>query len=347
MGLGRFRYHLPEDLIAQYPVEPRTASRLLCVGAARGELTDRTFVDLPELLQPGDLLIGNDTRVIPARLFGRKASGGRVEILIERLLGEDAALAQIRASKSPRPGGEILLEDGTVLTVVERGGDGFYLLRCSRGPFVELLRRTGHVPLPPYIQRADEARDEDRYQTVYAARDGAVAAPTAGLHFDDALLARLAARGVEFGCVTLHVGAGTFQPIRAASLADHVMHEEVLRVSPEICERIAETRARGGRIVAIGTTVVRALETAAQGGALQAFTGTTRLFIRPGFHFRVVDALLTNFHLPESTLLLLVCAFGGYARVQRAYRHAVAARYRFFSYGDAMWLTRCDRHAAR
>ncbi|MCC6201764.1 MAG: tRNA preQ1(34) S-adenosylmethionine ribosyltransferase-isomerase QueA [Gammaproteobacteria bacterium] len=346
MGLGRFRYELPEALIAQYPVEPRTASRLLCVGAARGDLIDRIFADLPELLRPGDLLIGNDTRVIPARLFGRKESGGAVEILIERVLADGEALAQIRASKSPRPGGRIRLDDGSELEVQGRAG-AFFRLRSLAEPFPTLLRRLGHVPLPPYIRRADETQDGARYQTVYATRDGAVAAPTAGLHFDTALLARLAERGVEFGRGTLHVGAGTFQPIRVESLAEHVMHEEVLQVSPELCAQVAATRARGGRVVAIGTTVVRALETAALGGTLGPFDGTTRLFIRPWFRFRVVDALLTNFHLPESTLLLLVCAFGGYARVLRAYRHAVAAGYRFFSYGDAMWLPKCDDRARR
>jgi S-adenosylmethionine:tRNA ribosyltransferase-isomerase len=341
MRLSDFHYDLPEQLIAQHPAERRGDSRLLCLDGPSGELRDRMFQDLPELLQPGDLLVFNNTRVMAARLYGHKASGGRVELLIERLLGEREALAHVRASKSPQIGGELRVE-GERLTVLDRD-DGLFRLALEEGSFLALMAQHGHMPLPPYIRRADSAEDESRYQTVYAQTPGAVAAPTAGLHFDQAMLDRLAAMGVEQAFVTLHVGAGTFQPVRVDNLAEHRMHAEWVQVPQTVVDQVAATRARGGRVVAVGTTSVRSLEAAAAAsGELQEFAGDTRLFITPGYRFQVVDALLTNFHLPESTLLMLVCAFAGYEQVLAAYRHAVAEGYRFFSYGDAMFLTRAE-----
>ncbi len=337
MKRSDFAYPLPGELIAQYPPERRGDSRLLRLEG--GRLEDLHFDDLPGLLSPGDLLVFNDTRVIPARLHGRKTTGGRVEVLIERLLGDHAALAQVRASKPPGAGGRLLVGDGDELEVTGRQGD-FYELRALGAPLLELLEREGHVPLPPYIERGDGAVDQTRYQTVYARRPGAVAAPTAGLHFTDGMLARLDGMGVERAHVTLHVGAGTFQPVRVESLEAHRMHSEYLEVDEACCSALAETRRRGGRVVAVGTTSVRSLETAAASGALAPFRGETRLFIRPGYRFRVVDTMITNFHLPESTLLMLVAAFAGHREVMAAYRHAVERRYRFFSYGDAMFLAR-------
>ncbi|MDQ2069337.1 tRNA preQ1(34) S-adenosylmethionine ribosyltransferase-isomerase QueA [Natronospira bacteriovora] len=332
-----YHFHLPEALIAQQPLPERSASRLLCLDGASGEIHDRHFRELPELLAPGDLLVFNDTRVIPARLYGRKASGGRVEILVERVIAADRCLAHVRASKSPRPGSEIRVGDDARIEVTGRQ-DALFELRLLEGSLSALLEREGHMPLPPYIQREDCSEDQERYQTVYAAAPGAVAAPTAGLHFDQPLLARLRARGVEEARVTLHVGAGTFQPVRVDDLDDHQMHSEWLSVSEATCKAIRATRARGGRVVAVGTTAVRSLETAAAGGEIRPYEGETRLFIRPGYRFRVVDRLITNFHLPESTLLMLVCAFSGYPQTMAAYRHAVDSAYRFFSYGDAMLL---------
>ncbi len=343
MRKSDFRFHLPEALIAQYPAAERSASRLLALGSD-GTIRHLSFRDLVELLRPGDLLVFNDTRVMRARLYGRKETGGKVEVLIERLLAPDRALAHVRASKSPRPGGRIQVA-GHWLEVTGRDGD-LFTLRLERGQFHALMDAHGHMPLPPYIKRPDERVDESRYQTVYARRPGSVAAPTAGLHFDEPLLAALEARGVEQARVTLHVGAGTFQPVRTEDLSKHRMHAEWLRVGPEVCEAVERTRRRGGRVVAVGTTSVRSLETAAAGGALQPFEGETRLFITPGYRFRVVDALITNFHLPESTLLMLVCAFGGYEAVMAAYREAVAWKYRFFSYGDAMFLERATKKGA-
>jgi S-adenosylmethionine:tRNA ribosyltransferase-isomerase len=334
-----FRFELPQDLIAQRPLPQRGASRLLSLDGPSGEVRDRCFADLPDLLRPGDLLVLNDTRVMPARLFGHKESGGRVEVLVERLTGADEALCHLRSSKSPRAGTRILLDGGEALEVLGRDGDLFRLRALDLG-LPALMERHGHMPLPPYIQRPDEALDLERYQTVYACRLGAVAAPTAGLHFDEGMLGRLRECGVESVHVTLHVGAGTFQPVRAERIDGHVMHAEWLEVSAAVCERVRATRAAGGRVVAVGTTSVRSLESAAQGGEIAPLSGETRLFIRPGYRFRVVDAMITNFHLPESTLLMLVCAFAGYDAVMAAYRHAVEARYRFFSYGDAMFLTR-------
>jgi S-adenosylmethionine:tRNA ribosyltransferase-isomerase len=340
MRLSDFHYDLPEDRIAQYPPARRGDSRLLVLGDPADGPRDRHFTDLPSFLRAGDLLVFNDTRVVPARLFGRKETGGQVEILIERLVGERRALAHVRASKRPREGGRIRVADA-VLTVIGRR-DALYELEVADGSFGVLMEDAGRIPLPPYIRRPDEPLDRERYQTVYAARPGAVAAPTAGLHFDAAMLQRLDAQGVRRAHVTLHVGAGTFQPVRADRPEDHVMHAEQVEVVEAVCEAVAETRRSGGRVVAVGTTAVRSLEAAAGDGALRPFAGDTRLFIRPGYCFRVVDVLLTNFHLPESTLLMLVCAFGGYGPVMAAYRHAVSAGYRFFSYGDAMLLTHRD-----
>ena len=337
MKRSDFHYDLPAELIAQRPAERRSDSRLLCLGLADGKLTDRRFRDLPLLLRAGDLLVFNNTRVIPARLFGRKDTGGRVEILIERLLSDSECLAQLRASKSPRPGSSIRLEDGERLEVLWRDA-AFFRLRMPGGGLGGQLERLGHMPLPPYIDRKDEPQDRERYQTVYARHPGAVAAPTAGLHFDGGVLEALAVVGVERAEVTLHVGAGTFQPVRCENIEDHQMHAEWLEVSAELCAAVARAHARGGRVIAVGTTAVRSLETAAASGELRPFTGDSRMFIYPGYRFRVIDGLLTNFHLPESTLLMLVCALAGRERVLAAYRHAVRERYRFFSYGDAMLL---------
>ena len=338
-----FHYHLPETLIAQAPLPERSASRLLVVPPGEADFQDRGMVDLPDLLQAGDLLVFNDTRVIPARLFGQKATGGRVEILIERLLSGNQAQVQIGASKTPRPGSRIELDAGGQAGVLDREGE-FHRLRFDlREPLEAWLLHAGRLPLPPYIQREPGVDDDERYQTVFARQAGAVAAPTAGLHFDQALLDSLQARGIDAGHVTLHVGAGTFQPVRVDDLREHRMHSEWLNVGAELVAKIRATRERGGRVVAVGTTVVRALESAtrvdaAGKGELQPFAGETRIFIFPGYRIRSVDALLTNFHLPESTLLMLVSAFAGKERVFAAYEHAIRERYRFFSYGDAMLL---------
>jgi S-adenosylmethionine:tRNA ribosyltransferase-isomerase len=336
-----FHYDLPESLIAQQPLPERSASRLLVLPGGDAALQDRHVRNLPELLQPGDLLVFNDTRVMPARLFGKKASGGRVEILIERLLGGHDARAQLGMSKPARAGARIVLDNGGEAEVLGRDGE-FYMLRFDGDePLEKLLLHAGQMPLPPYIHRAPGADDAERYQTVFARELGAVAAPTAGLHFDDALLDALRARGVAFGTVTLHVGAGTFQPMRSERLDQHVMHSEWLNVGAALVEQIKRARANGGRVIAVGTTVVRALESATVRidtgeHVLRPFAGETRIFIFPGYHIRSVDALLTNFHLPESTLLMLVSAYAGRERVLAAYRHAVEQGYRFFSYGDAM-----------
>ncbi len=338
MKKSDFHFDLPEALIAQAPLPERSASRLLVVPPGDAPFADRHVRDLPEWLQPGDLLVFNDTRVIPARLFGQKESGGRVEILIERLLPENAARAQVGASKSPKPGSRIQLDAGGEAEVVGRDGE-FYQLRFHVPDSLESwLQKVGRLPLPPYIQRAPGQDDDERYQTVFARELGAVAAPTAGLHFDDALLATLRDRGVEFGHVTLHVGAGTFQPMRVDNIHEHRMHSEWLNVGAALVEQVRATRARGGRVVAVGTTVVRALESAMRDGELQPFAGETQIFIFPGYRIRSVDAMVTNFHLPESTLLMMISAFAGRQRVFDAYAHAVREQYRFFSYGDAMLL---------
>jgi S-adenosylmethionine:tRNA ribosyltransferase-isomerase len=331
-----FHYELPDELIAHHPVARRSDSRLLHLDGRTGTLSDRRFADLPLLLRAGDLLVFNDTRVVPARLYGRKDSGGRVEILLERVLDGAGALVQLRSSKAPATGSVIRLEGGGTARVAGRADD-FWVLEFDADPGA-VFDRQGEMPLPPYLRRAAEDFDRERYQTVYAREPGAVAAPTAGLHFDRELLAACAEAGIASAHVTLHVGAGTFQPVRVDDLAEHRMHAERVVVPAETCDAVAACRARGGRIVAVGTTTVRALESAAQAGTLAPFNGDTRLFIVPGFQFRVVDALVTNFHLPESTLLMLVCAFAGSGQVLGAYHHAVAARYRFFSYGDAMFV---------
>lgn len=333
-----FHYDLPDELIARYPAPERSASRLLVLDRQTGARQDRQFRDLPAFLRPGDLLVFNNTRVIPARLFGQKETGGKVEILVERITGEQTCLAHVRASKSPKPGSRILIEGGGELLMEGREGELFQLRHTSEGSLLQRLEQCGHMPLPPYIDRADEALDQQRYQTVYAEKPGAVAAPTAGLHFDDSVLEQLRAKGVETAFVTLHVGAGTFQPVRADDIRDHQMHAEWLSVDADTVARIQATKARGGRVIAVGTTSVRCLETAAQSGQLQPFEGDTRIFIYPGYQFRVIDGLITNFHLPESTLIMLVSALAGQDNVLQAYRHAVAQRYRFFSYGDAMLI---------
>lgn len=339
MRLADFDYKLPPELIAQHPTERRSASRLLHLPWP-GAPADLDFLDLPRLLRAGDLLIFNNTRVMPARLFGRKSTGGRVEVLIERLLAADRALAHVRASKSPKVGGTIAVGDDWTLRVEARHDALFELHLEGGGDLHALMAAEGHMPLPPYIRRADGQPDQERYQTVYAKRTGSVAAPTAGLHFDPQMLERLDTMGVRRAEVTLHVGAGTFQPVRTEDLNQHRMHSEWLEVGEAVCREVTAARERGGRVVAVGTTSVRSLETAAAAGELRPFEGDTRLFIRPGYRFRVVDVLLTNFHLPRSTLLMLVAAFAGHERVMAAYQHAVNRRYRFFSYGDAMLLER-------
>ncbi|HZD51446.1 MAG TPA: tRNA preQ1(34) S-adenosylmethionine ribosyltransferase-isomerase QueA [Woeseiaceae bacterium] len=335
MKLADFDYELPEALIAKYPPRRRRDSRLLVVDAGAGALADRRFEEFPECLRAGDLLVLNDTRVIRARLEGRKETGGAVEILIERILPGDRALVQLKASKPPGPGTRIDLRTGAA-TVARRQGE-FYEL-AFRTPVEPLLEREGEVPLPPYLQRGAESADGERYQTVYARQPGAVAAPTAGLHFDKRMLAEIAALGVEHTFVTLHVGAGTFQPLRSEEVSENRLHAERVVVDAAVCEAVQRTRAAGGRVIAVGTTSVRALESASAGGVLQPLDSETDLFIVPGYRFRSIDALLTNFHLPRSSLLMLVAALAGRERILEAYRHAVAGRYRFFSYGDAMLI---------
>lgn len=331
-----FSFELPDDLIARYPAARRSDSRLLHLDGRDGALADLRFVDLPRLLRPGDLLVFNDTRVIPARLHGHKATGGKVDLLLERVVGGTRALVQLRSSKPPAIGSPIHLPGGVAASVVGREDD-FWLLDFGADPAV-VFERFGEMPLPPYLRRAAAECDRERYQTVYARVPGAVAAPTAGLHFDAGLIDACRRAGAATAYVTLHVGAGTFQPVRVDDLSEHRMHAELAEVPAGTCDAVAACRARGGRVVAIGTTAVRALESAARAGRLAPYLGETRLFITPGYRFRVVDALVTNFHLPESTLLMLVSAFAGTGHVLAAYRHAVAQRYRFFSYGDAMFV---------
>ena len=338
MKKSDFHYALPTELIAQTPLPQRSASRLLVVDVPAQRFADRHFTDLVEYLRPGDLLVFNDTRVLPARLYGHKETGGAVEILIERVTGTHEALAQLGVSKKPKPGSRVPLDGGGAVTVTGREGE-FYTLRFDGPETLEkLLLRLGRMPLPPYISRAAEAADAERYQTVYARAPGAVAAPTAGLHFDTPLLDALRDKGIDFGYVTLHVGAGTFQPLRSESVEEHTMHREWLNVGAALVEQMRRARSRGGRVIAVGTTVVRALESALRDGQVQPFAGETQIFIFPGFHISSVDALVTNFHLPESTLLMLVSAFAGRDLILEAYRHAVSEQYRFFSYGDAMLI---------
>ncbi|MEK9625796.1 MAG: tRNA preQ1(34) S-adenosylmethionine ribosyltransferase-isomerase QueA [Gammaproteobacteria bacterium] len=336
---SEYDYELPPELIAQTPTENRADSRLLVVPAQPQRLVDSQFSALGERLRAGDLLVVNDTKVLPARLFGHKAeTGGKFELMLERLLAGNEALVQLRTSKSPSLGMRLITQGGVNLEVVGREGSFFRVVRADSGSFLELLSSEGQVPLPPYISRAPARDDEARYQTVFAEKTGAVAAPTAGLHFDDIHLDRLRAQGVGIKKVTLHVGAGTFQPLKGEDLSTHQMHAERYWVTPEVVSAVTEAQNRGGRVVAVGTTVVRSLESAAEDGVLRAREGETSLFIKPGFQFNVVDMMITNFHLPRSTLMVLVSAFAGAERIKEVYRHAVQARYRFFSYGDAMLL---------
>ncbi|MGS3183769.1 tRNA preQ1(34) S-adenosylmethionine ribosyltransferase-isomerase QueA [Aeromonas taiwanensis] len=350
MQVSDFHFDLPDELIARYPMAERTASRLLQLDGQTGALRHGHFVDVLDQLNPGDLLVFNNTRVIPARMFGQKASGGKLEVLVERILDEHSVLAHVRSSKSPKPGTRLILDAGADGVPVEaemraRHDALFEIHFLDPRPVLEILEAIGHMPLPPYIDRPDEDADKERYQTVYNQKPGAVAAPTAGLHFDEALLERIKAKGVELAFVTLHVGAGTFQPVRVDKIEDHHMHSEYAEVPQEVVDAIAATRARGGRVVAVGTTSVRSLESAAkvtlaQGKPLAPFFSDTDIFIFPGYEFQVVDAMITNFHLPESTLIMLVSAFAGYDNVMTAYQAAVTGQYRFFSYGDAMFVTR-------
>jgi len=343
MQRADFFYELPEELIARYPSEQRSDCRLLHVNAQSGHLAHRRFTDLLDILEPGDLLVFNDTRVIPARLHGQKASGGKVEMLLERPLDAHRGLAHLRSSKSPKPGTELIFE-GDIHAVVEGRRDALFELRfLGETPMIALLEEHGHMPLPPYITREDELSDRERYQTVYARRDGAVAAPTAGLHFDQPLLDALAEKGIKSAFVTLHVGAGTFQPVRVDDIREHHMHSEWVDVSETTCQQVRNAQAAGKRVIAVGTTSVRCLESACAqtpDGSIAPLTGDTDIFIYPGYQWRCVDALITNFHLPESTLMMLVSAFAGYDTIMQAYRAAVDERYAFFSYGDAMLLTR-------
>jgi len=338
MKKSDFNYLLPDCLIAQKPLAERDASRLLCMDKNSGRLTDRQFTDFISLINDRDLLVFNDTKVIPARLYGKKQSGGKIEILIERLLDDHHALAHVKASKSPKAGALIELDQGYSCLVQGRADD-LFILEFADITLMKLLDLIGHIPLPPYITRADDVSDLTRYQTVFAREAGAVAAPTAGLHFNDALMAKIKALNIQTAFVTLHVGSGTFQPVRAENLVDHIMHKEYFAVSQETVDAVQHTRERGGRVIAIGTTAVRALESASGSGQLTAGFGDTDLFITPGYTFKSVDALLTNFHLPESTLLMLISAFAGYDEIRNAYQHAIKESYRFFSYGDAMFLS--------
>ena len=335
-----FYYELPSELIAHRPLAERSGSRLLQLDGVTGQQSHHVFSDITGMLDSGDLLVFNDTRVIPARVFGTKASGGKVEILVERVLGPDRVVAHVRSSKSPKPGSEIILEDGTVAIMEKREDSLFYLNFPKDKPVLETLESIGHMPLPPYIDRPDNDEDKERYQTVYGKNKGAVAAPTAGLHFDQSLLDALTTKGIDFAYVTLHVGAGTFQPVRVDDIRQHTMHKEVMELNANTCEQIKNTRHRGNRVVAVGTTSVRCLETAAQSGDIAPYQGETNIFIYPSYQYRVVDALITNFHLPESTLLMLVAAFAGYKNIMAAYETAVNLKYRFFSYGDAMFMTK-------
>ncbi|GLX79692.1 S-adenosylmethionine:tRNA ribosyltransferase-isomerase [Thalassotalea insulae] len=348
MRVADFAFDLPEELIARYPKENRTASRLMTLDGNSGTLGNGHFTDILAQINAGDLLIFNNTRVIPARMFGQKASGGKIEVLVERLLDDKRFLAHIRASKAPKAGSELILEGKIKATMIARHDALFELEIDAEQNILTVLEEIGHMPLPPYIDRPDEDSDKERYQTVYNEKPGAVAAPTAGLHFDDALLAKIKAKGANLAFVTLHVGAGTFQPVRVENINDHIMHAEYVEVPESVVEQIQQTKASGGRVIAVGTTSVRSIESAAQaakakGQELQAFYGDTDIFITPGYQFQIIDALVTNFHLSESTLLMLVSAFAGYDNIMAAYQHAVAEKYRFFSYGDAMFLTRKTR----
>lgn len=345
MRVADFNFELPESLIAHYPRAERSSCRLLSLDGPTGKLTHGVFTDVLEKLHAGDLLVFNNTRVIPARVFGRKASGGKIEMLVERVLDEHRVLAHVRASKAPKPGSDLLLGDDESVkaTMVARHDTLFEIAFDDERTVLEILNQVGHMPLPPYIDRPDEESDRELYQTVYSARPGAVAAPTAGLHFDDGLLEALRAKGVEMAFVTLHVGAGTFQPVRVDSIEDHIMHSEYAEVPQDVVDAVLACKARGNKVVAVGTTSVRSLESAAQAAGeslIAPFFDDTQIFIYPGYQYQVIDALITNFHLPESTLIMLVSAFAGYRNTMQAYQQAVAEQYRFFSYGDAMFITK-------
>ncbi|MCE0493191.1 tRNA preQ1(34) S-adenosylmethionine ribosyltransferase-isomerase QueA [Vibrio salinus] len=345
MQVSDFHFDLPDELIARYPKEERTSSRLLQLNGNTGNLSDGTFKDVLDIVQPGDLLVFNNTRVIPARMFGRKASGGKIEILVERMLDEHSILAHVRSSKAPKPGAGLFIgeHDQYSATMVARHDALFEIQFNDDKKVLDILNDIGHMPLPPYIDRPDEDADKERYQTVYSVKPGAVAAPTAGLHFDNALIKDIENKGVQLAYVTLHVGAGTFQPVRVEDVENHHMHSEYVEVPQEVIDAVKETKERGGRVIAVGTTSVRSLESAAQsalkkGVELEAFFGDTDIFIYPGYEYQIIDCLITNFHLPESTLIMLVSAFAGYEHVMTAYNHAVEQKYRFFSYGDAMFI---------
>lgn len=341
-----FNFDLPKELIASYPSAERTECRMLCLDGNSGELCDRTFIDLKDFVKPGDLLVFNDTKVIPARLYGTKQTGGAVELLIERITGLNTALSHIRASKAPKAGAELFIDGGYVLNVTGRDGDLFMIETADGSSLLELLDKVGHIPLPPYIEREDEALDKERYQTVYGKVPGAVAAPTAGLHFDNEQIEDLKRRGVQTAFVTLHVGAGTFQPVREDDIVKHHMHKEFVELPETVAAAVKATHAAGHRVIAVGTTAVRSLESAAAYarenglGEIAPFHNDTSIFIYPGYKYQVVDCLITNFHLPESTLIMLVCAFAGYKNTMHAYRHAVDDHYKFFSYGDCMFITK-------
>ena len=337
MQKSEFSFELPDALIAQHPLENRSDSRLLHLDKNAGEVSDRQFKDLLTQLQPNDLLVFNNTKVIPARLKGQKATGGQVEVFIERVLDEKYAKTMLKANKSVKLGTEIYFDGEAKLRVMARKGM-FFLCETIDSSLSELMQAHGHMPLPPYITRKADEADDSRYQTVYAEQAGAVAAPTAGLHFDDELLAQIADKGVRFAHVTLHVGAGTFQPVKSDSIHDHQMHKEWLEVTLEVCDMVKDTQAKGGRVIAVGTTAVRCLETASQSGNIQPYQGDTQIFIYPGYEFKSIDGLITNFHLPESTLVMLVSALAGKNNILNAYQHAIEKEYRFFSYGDAMLI---------
>lgn len=339
MQVSDFSFHLPDQLIARYPTEQRTASRLMRLHGDTGQVEHKQFANVLDFLQAGDLLVLNNTKVIPARLYGTKESGGKIEVLVERMLDERSLLAHVRSSRSPKPGARLLLEGEVWATMVARQSALFELHLEGEESVLDVLQRVGHMPLPPYIDRPDETADRERYQTVFGERHGAVAAPTAGLHFDEPMLAAIRDKGVRTITITLHVGAGTFQPVKVDRIEDHHMHGEIIEVNADVAQAVKDTRAGGGRVVAVGTTCVRALESASADGEIAPFAGETHIFIYPGYQFRSVDALITNFHLSESTLLMLVSAFAGRDNVMAAYEQAVAEQYRFFSYGDAMLVT--------
>ncbi|MBE7216345.1 tRNA preQ1(34) S-adenosylmethionine ribosyltransferase-isomerase QueA [Shewanella benthica] len=342
MRVTDFSFELPDELIARYPTAERTASRLLSLDGDTGQVTDKQFTDILNMVNPGDLMVFNNTRVIPARLFGKKQTGGKLELLVERMLDDKSILAHVRCSKSPKVDSIICLDGGYEMIMVARHDALFELKLLSEKTILEVLEDVGHMPLPPYIDRPDEDADKERYQTVYNETPGAVAAPTAGLHFDDAMLKALADKGVDTAFVTLHVGAGTFQPVKVDNILEHKMHSEWAEVTQEVVDKVRQTKANGKRVIAVGTTSVRSLESAAKASSaeLKAFCSDTDIFIYPGYEFQVVDAMVTNFHLPESTLIMLLSAFAGFDEVKNAYQHAIAQKYRFFSYGDAMFVTK-------